>query len=314
MTTENLFVVKYPYQMKHVMRTILLIAAVGLASFLVVFISSHNMGVFNPKGIMALAERNLIVTATLMMLVVVVPVFILLAVFAWRYRASNTKAKYTPDWQSNTTLEIIWWTIPTIIIIALGTITWRSSHTLDPFKPLESNIPPITIEVVALDWKWLFIYPEQNIASVNFVQFPKDTPVNFKITADAPMNSFWIPQLAGQIYAMAGMDTKLHVMATEVGEYAGLSANYSGAGFSGMKFVAKASSREEFDQWVGQVRQSPNTLNFNEYDRLREKSRNNPVSYYSSVEDSLYGKIIMKYMVPSGATPPMPMLIPEMEM
>lgn len=314
MTTENLFVVKYPYQMKYVMRTILLIAAVGLASFLVVFISSHNMGVFNPKGIMALAERNLIVTATLMMLVVVVPVFILLAVFAWRYRASNTKAKYTPDWQSNTTLEIIWWTIPTIIIIALGTITWRSSHTLDPFKPLESNIPPITIEVVALDWKWLFIYPEQNIASVNFVQFPKDTPVNFKITADAPMNSFWIPQLAGQIYAMAGMDTKLHVMATEVGEYRGLSSNYSGAGFSGMKFVAKASSREEFDQWVGQVRQSPNTLNFNEYDRLREKSRNNPVSYYSSVEDSLYGKIIMKYMVPSGATPPMPMLIPEMEM
>lgn len=306
--------VKYPYQMKYVMRTILLIAAVGLASFLVVFISSHNMGVFNPKGIMALAERNLIVTATLMMLVVVVPVFVLLAVFAWRYRASNTKAKYTPDWQSNTTLEIIWWTIPTIIIIALGTITWRSSHTLDPFKPLESNIPPITIEVVALDWKWLFIYPEQNIASVNFVQFPKDTPVNFRITADAPMNSFWIPQLAGQIYAMAGMDTKLHVMATEVGEYGGLSSNYSGAGFSGMKFVAKASSREEFDQWVGQVRQSPNTLNFNEYDRLREKSRNNPVSYYSSVEDSLYGKIIMKYMVPSGATPPMPMLIPEMEM
>jgi len=293
---------------------ILMISAVGSASFLVVFISSQNMGVFNPKGIMALAERNLIVTATLLMLVVVVPVFILLAVFAWRYRASNIKAKYTPDWQSNTALEIIWWTIPTIIIITLGTITWKSSHALDPFKPLESNIPPITIEVVALDWKWLFIYPEQNIASVNFVQFPKDTPVNFRITADAPMNSFWIPQLAGQIYAMAGMDTRLHVMATEEGEYAGLSANYSGAGFSGMKFVAKASSQEEFDQWVQQVRQSPNTLNFYEYDKLAEKSRDNAVAYYSSVEDGLYGKIIMKYMVPGGATPSAPILMSKMEM
>src|SRR3989338_5988431 len=158
------------HTMKKIMRAILMVAALGLVSFFAVYISSNNMGVFNPKGIMALAERNLIITATLLMLIVVIPVFILLAVFAW-----------------------------------------RCSHDLDPFKPLLSNVQPITIQVVALDWKWLFIYPEQNIATVNFVQFPKYTPVNFRITADAPMNSFWIPQLAGQIYAMAGMDTKLHI-------------------------------------------------------------------------------------------------------
>ncbi|OHA79392.1 MAG: ubiquinol oxidase subunit II [Candidatus Yonathbacteria bacterium RIFCSPHIGHO2_01_FULL_44_41] len=302
--------------MKKIMRAILMVAALGLVSFFAVYISSNNMGVFNPKGIMALAERNLIITATLLMLIVVIPVFILLAVFAWRYRASNTKAKYTPDWQSNKALEIIWWTIPTIIIITLGTITWKSSHDLDPFKPLLSNVQPITIQVVALDWKWLFIYPEQNIATVNFVQFPKYTPVNFRITADAPMNSFWIPQLAGQIYAMAGMDTKLHIMAIGEGEYAGLSANYSGAGFSGMKFVAKASSQEEFDQWVQQVRQSPNTLSLYEYNKLAEKSKNNVVAYYSSAEDGLYGKIIMKFMAPTKASPSLsePTAMPEMGM
>ncbi|MDO8603931.1 MAG: ubiquinol oxidase subunit II [bacterium] len=266
--------------------------------------STHNMGVFNPKGVIALAEKDLIVTTTLLMLIVVIPVFVLLAAFIWRYRATNTKATYTPDWSGSKILETIWWAIPTAIIIALGIITWKSTHALNPYTPLVSNVPPITIEVVALDWKWLFIYPEQNIATVNFVQFPVGTPVNFKITGDAPMNSFWIPQLGGQIYAMAGMNTKLHLMASEAGEYAGLSANYSGAGFSGMKFTAKASTQEEFDAWVETVRQSPITLSLSEYDELAQKSRNNPVTYYSSAEENLYGKIIMKYMEPRGILPP----------
>ncbi len=280
------------------MRVIFVAAVVGLTIFFGAYIGSHNMGVFNPKGIIALAEMNLIITTTLLMLIVVIPVFVLLAVFVWRYRASNTKAKYTPDWHSNRALEIIWWTIPIIIISIIAGITWTSSHELDPYKPIVSNVPPITIQVVALDWKWLFIYPEQNIATVNFVQFPKDTPVNFKITADAPMNSFWIPQLAGQIYAMAGMDTKLHIVSNEEGEYAGVSANYSGFGFSGMKFIAKATSKEEFDKWVKEVRQSPNALSLDEYNKLAKKSRNNEVAYYSSVAEKLYTMIIMKYMTP----------------
>ncbi|MBI5798553.1 MAG: ubiquinol oxidase subunit II [Candidatus Yonathbacteria bacterium] len=273
------------------------VAILGVASFLAIYVGNHNMGVFNPKGVIALVEMNLIVKTTLLMFIVVVPVFVLLAVFAWRYRESGT-SKYHPDWHSNSVLEIIWWTIPIIIIAIIARMTWVSSHELDPYKPLDSNIPPITIQVVALDWKWLFIYPEQNIATVNFVQFPVGIPVNFRITGDAPMNSFWIPQLAGQIYAMAGMDTKLHIIANEAGEYKGVSANYSGFGFSGMKFVAKASTQEEFDQWVAQVRQSPIALSQDEYNELAKKSRNNPVAFYSSAENGLYGKIIMKYMMP----------------
>lgn len=278
---------------------ILAVAIFGLIMFFSAYINTHNMGVFNPKGIIALAEMNLIVKTTLLMLIVVIPVFIMLAVFSWRYRAGNAKAKYTPDWHSNITLEIIWWTIPIIIIVFIARMTWVSSHELDPFKPIVSNVTPITIEVIALEWKWLFIYPEQGIATVNLAKFPINTPIHFKITADAPMNSFWIPQLAGQIYAMAGMDTSLHLMASEEGEYNGVSANYSGYGFSGMKFIANASSQTEFDQWVQTVRQSPNVLSYDEYEKLAIKSRNNSVAYYSSYDTGLYAKIIMKYMIPA---------------
>ena len=280
------------------MRMVSVVSALGFFSFLYVYISGHNMGIFNPKGIIALAERNLIITALCLMLVVVIPVFVLLATFAWRYRAGNTKAKYTPDWHSNQALEIIWWTIPAIIIFILATITWKSAHDLDPFKPLNSNVKPITIQVVALDWKWLFIYPEQNIATVNFVQFPKDVPINFEITADAPMNSFWIPQLAGQVYSMAGMSSQLHLMASEEGSYNGLSSNFSGNGFSGMKFIAKATSQEAFDQWIKTVRMSPLSLTLNQYNELVKQSQNNPVAYYATVEEKLYNTIIMKFMAP----------------
>lgn len=286
--------------MKNIMRAILVVAIVAVVSFLFTYMSSHNMGVFNPKGIIALAEMNLIITTTLLMLIVVIPVFVMLAVFSWRYRAGNTKAKYSPDWHKSMVLEVIWWTIPIIIIAIIARMTWVSSHDLNPYKPIASSVQPITIQVVALEWKWLFIYPDLNIATVNFVQLPIDTPINFRITGDAPMNSFWIPQLAGQIYAMAGMDTALHVLASEEGDYAGVSANYSGVGFSGMKFTARASSQDEFDQWVRTVRTSPNVLSIDEYTKLAEKSRDNEVLHYSSIYQGLYDKIIMKFMVPAN--------------
>lgn len=286
--------------MKNIMRSILVVAIVAVVSFLFAYMSSHNMGVFNPKGIIALAEMNLIITTTLLMLIVVIPVFVMLAVFSWRYRAGNTKAKYSPDWHRSMVLEVIWWAVPIIIIVIIARITWVSSHDLDPYKPIASNVQPITIQVVALEWKWLFIYPDQNIATVNFVQLPIDTPINFRITGDAPMNSFWIPQLAGQIYAMAGMDTALHMLASEEGDYDGVSANYSGVGFSGMKFIVRASSKDEFDKWVRTVRMSPDVLSIDEYAKLAEKSRDNEVSHYSSVHRGLYDKIIMKFIVPAN--------------
>lgn len=257
---------------------------------------ANEIAILAPKGTIALQERDLIVTSTLLMLVVVIPVFVLTFFIVWKYRASNKKAIYMPDWASNRVIETIWWAIPGVIILILAIITWKSSHELDPFKPLSGDKTPITIQVVALNWKWLFIYPEQHIASVNFVVFPKDTPVNFEITADAPMNSFWIPQLGGQIYAMPGMNTELHLIATEEGTYKGSSANFSGSGFSGMKFTAASVSDEDFAKWVNTVKSAKESLSIDEYAKLTIPSMNEPVRSYAGVNEGLYDKIIMNYM------------------
>jgi len=253
-------------------------------------LSGCNMTLLNPKGQVGLDERNLIITATLLMLLVVVPVIVMTFLFAWKYRASNTSATYTPKWNHSTKIEIAVWAVPVLIIIALGYVTYKSTHALDPYRPLESDVKPITIEVVALDWKWLFIYPEQGIATVNKIVFPAHTPVNFKITSDAVMNSFFIPALGGQIYAMAGMQTKLHLIANENAEMDGISANYSGAGFTGMKFKAIATSQEDFD-----VKKAPKQLEQAEYAALAKPSQNNPVELYSSVTPNLFQTIVDKY-------------------
>lgn len=263
-----------------------------------------NMTLLDPKGQVGLDERNLIITATLLMLLVVVPVIVMTFLFAWKYRASNTDAVYTPKWNHSTKIEIAVWTIPVLIIIALGYITYKSTHALDPYKPLESDIKPITIEVVALDWKWLFIYPEQGIATVNKIVFPAHTPINFKITSDAVMNSFFIPALGGQIYAMAGMQTKLHLIANQNAEMDGISANYSGAGFTGMKFKAIATSQEDFDAWVSEVKKAPKQLEKAEYEALAKPSQNNPVELYSSFTPNLFQTIVDKY---EGMNPGKPM-------
>lgn len=275
--------------------TLFILALFGVVAWAIWFIAHHNIEVLNPKGIIAAKQRDLIWTATWLMLLVVVPVLVMTLAFAWRYRASNTKAKYSPEWSHSHFAEALWWGIPCIIIVALAIITWTSSHELYPFKPLESDKKPLKIQVVALQWKWLFIYPEQGIATVNLVQFPERTPIDFEITADAPMNSFWIPQLGGQIYAMAAMRTKLHLMASEPGEFRGCSANISGTGFAGMTFVAKASSEQEFDSWV-QSAKSQGVLGGAEYAELARPSESNPVALYSLGEPQLFEQIIMKYM------------------
>lgn len=278
------------------------VIAILLAAVVFVALNKSNFLVLNPAGEVAAQQRELMVVATLLMLVVVIPVFFMTFFFAWRYRESNHKAKYRPDWSHNTVAEFTWWTIPLIIVSILSVMIWRSSHALDPYKPLEQTKEPVTIQVVALDWKWLFIYPDYDIATVNYLQIPEKTPINFEITSAAPMNSFWIPQLGGQVYAMAGMETKLHLIADKAGEYQGSSANLSGSGFSGMKFKTTATSESDFRKWISSAQQSQERLTMESYEQLANPSKNNPPATYSLEQKGLHDKIMMKYMKPNGDT------------
>lgn len=262
------------------------------------FVRDSNVAVFNPKGPVAKEQFDLVVFASLLMLGIVLAVFTMTFYIVWKYRAGNKKAKYQPEYDRSNVAEAIWWLVPFAIITVLSVVIWRTSHSLDPYRQLASDKKPLTVQVIALDWKWLFIYPEQGIATVNYLQIPVDTPINFRLTADAPMNSFWIPQLGGQVYAMAGMETKLHLEASEPGRYQGSSANISGEGFSGMKFTAEAVAQNEFDNWVESAKKLPNALTKSAYDELAKPSRDNPVALYASSERSLYDTVIMKYMMP----------------
>lgn len=264
------------------------------------YLHRTNISLLEPRGPIAEKERNLIIFAALLSLVVVIPVFSMAIFIVWKYRESNTSATYSPDFDHSRIAETIWWVVPGILITILSVVAWNSSHTLDPYRPLSSNVAPVTVQVVALDWKWLFIYPQQNIASVNLLEFPVNTPVSFEITSDAPMNSFWIPQLSGQIYAMPGMSTQLHLAASSRGNFNGFSSNISGIGFSGMTFVARSTSQAQFNAWVRATRRAPHQLSLTAYNGLVKPSQDNPVSYYSSVEHNLYTTIIAKYLLPSG--------------
>lgn len=278
--------------------TFVLLMTLAVVLFTVLSIYSLESVMLNPKGIIALKERNLMIIATLLMLIVVIPVLLITFYVCIKYRATNKKALYRPDWDNNLLAECVWWGLPCLIILALSILTWQSSHELDPFKPLESDKKPLKIQVVALQWKWLFIYPEQKIASVNFFQFPEQTPLNLELTADAPMNSLWIPQLGGQIYAMPAMKTKLHLIANEKGVYRGSSANISGEGFAGMTFKAKASTQEEFEKWVEQTKGSSQPLDEDVYTQLALPSAYHPVTTYQLKDEQLFDQIIMKYMMP----------------
>lgn len=274
-----------------------LVALVSIVAFIAL---NNEVPLLEPQGMIASEQKTLLTTTALLMLLIIVPVFTLVVWISWKYRASNKKAKYSPNWDHNNLLEVIWWGFPLAIIVILAVITYISSHSLDHFKPIESDKPPVRVQVVALQWKWLFIYPEHGIAAVNEVRFPERTPVNFSITSDAPMNSFWIPSLGGQIYAMSGMSTKLHLMADKVGVYNGASANISGEGFAGMKFKAHSTSDIDFENWVHSVKRESPQLNLNEYNNLALPTENNPVKTYTLGDTKLYDKILMKYMNHGG--------------
>ncbi|MDQ7970409.1 MAG: ubiquinol oxidase subunit II [Oxalicibacterium faecigallinarum] len=275
---------------------------------LVLLLSGCDLVLLNPSGDIAAQQGNLIIVSTLLMLIIIVPVIILTFVFAWRYRKGNTEAKYEPDWDHSTKLELLIWGAPLLIIIILGAITWVSTHKLDPYRPLDridasrplpADHQPMTVQVVAMDWKWLFIYPEQGIATVNELVTPIDTPIRFKITASTVMNSFFIPAMAGQIYAMAGMETTLNAVMNKPGTYEGFSANYSGAGFSHMRFKYHAVSDEEFAAWVQKTKaENAESMDRTNYVELEKPSEREPVRRYGKLDAELFEAIVNRCVEP----------------
>lgn len=263
-----------------------------------VFEFREYIAILFPKGIIALEQRNLLLIIQALMLLVIIPVYVLTFLFSWKYRISNPKAKYDPEMVDSPLAELIWWGVPLIMTAIICVLTWVKTYELDPYKPLQSDQKPLTVQVVALNWKWLFIYPEEKIASVNFLQIPKDRPVHFVITADAPMNSLWIPHLGGQIYAMPGMQTELNLIANETGDFRGSSANLSGDGFSGMHFITRASSKEEYEKWVQVVKSSSSSLGKKEYQEMRKWSSNVPPELFKLEDLELFNSILHSYMHP----------------
>lgn len=264
-----------------------------------------------PSGPIARDIDELFWTTVALMSLVLIPVFTMTAWFSWNYRASNRRAPYAPDWDRSFWLEWLVWLVPGLIITLLASMAWIYSHRLSPYKPLESDMPPLEIQVVALDWKWLFIYPEQRVAAVNELSFPVNRPINFKITSNTVMNAFFIPRLGGQIYAMAGMETQLHVIADKPGRYFGENTQFSGRGFPYQNFIAIATSEQGFKDWIAQARQSAGRLDVKEFDRLAQPSIRQPATYYASVTPALFERIMARFTKtearqrppkPSGAT------------
>ncbi len=288
----------FPKQLKVLLITGGILVTLAAVAAAIWFISNHNIAVLNPMGTIADQQRQLLTTSVLLMALVVIPVFVLTFGIAWRYRAGNKKATYSPELTGNKWAEAIWWLIPFAIIVVLAGMVIVSSHTLDPFKKLTSNKPPLKVQVIALEWKWLFLYPEQHVAAVNYLPIPTDRPIDFQLTSDAPMNSFWIPQLGGQVYAMSGMSTQLHLMASKPGDYRGSSANISGEGFAGMTFTTHATPQSDFDKWVAETQKSNKTMTLDTYNDLAKQSKNVPPASYTfpAAYDKLYDTVIMKYM------------------
>lgn len=269
-----------------------------------------DMVVLRPSGYVAAQQGQLVVISTLLMLLIIVPVIVLTLVFAWHYRASNTKAHYTPDWDHSIQLELVIWAGPLLIIIALGALTWIGTHTLDPYRaltridsqrPLSIEAEPLNIEVVALNWKWLFIYPDHGVAVVNELAIPVDIPVRFTITSSSVMNAFYVPAMAGMIYAMPSMATTLHAVINRRGEYEGFSANYSGAGFSHMRFKLLGVNAGEFESWLQKARASKDGLSREEYLELEKPSERVPVMRYGRVATDLFDLIVNR-CVEAGST------------
>ena len=270
-------------------------------------LSACDAVVLNPSGDIAVQQRDIVVISTALMLLVIVPVMVLTVLFAWRYRQSNTAARYEPDWNHSMQLELVIWGGPLLIVACLGALTWMATHLLDPYRPIgrvaagqqvAQEVRPLEVDVVSLDWKWLFIYPEYGVASVNELAAPVNRPIDFRITSSSVMNSLYIPALAGQVYAMAGMETRLHAVMNKPGVYQGFSANYSGAGFSGMHFSFHSVAQHDFDKWIADVKAAGGTLDRGDYLELARPSENVPVHRYATVDSGLYQAVLNRCVEP----------------
>src|SRR6516164_1633551 len=254
--------------------------------------SCQQQGILDPQGRIAAQELLLLINSTAIMLVVVVPVIVATLGFAWWYRSSNARASRSTDEGYEGRTEFVLWSIPALIVILLGGVIWIGSHQLDPRAPIPADPNPLRVDVVALDWKWLFIYPDQGIAAVNQLVVPAGTPVNFRLTSATVMNSFLVQQLGSQIYTMPGMTTHLNLLADNPGEFPGISANFSGNGFAWMRFTVKAVPATDFDGWVAQVRGTGSALDLPGYAELAKPSQDVPPTTYRSVEPKLFERIV----------------------
>jgi cytochrome o ubiquinol oxidase subunit 2 len=266
-----------------------------------------NLVLLDPSGDVARQQSDIMIITTVIIALIIVPVLVAIAVVAWHYRASNERAKYDPNWDHSPQLELWVWAGPLLVIIAVGAVSWIGTHQTDPYraidriasgKPVPADVKPLEVEVVSLRWKWLFMYPQYGIATVNELAAPVDRPIKFKLTGDTMMDSFFIPALVGQVYTMPGMQTILHGVINEPGEYKGFSANYSGSGFTDMRFTFHGLDTQDFDAWVGKVRAAGGDLTLAAYDKLREPSRAAPVQYYAKYDANLYDRILNMCVLP----------------
>lgn len=277
---------------------------------LALMLGGCDTSVIDPAGDVARQQRDIILISTGLMLLIIVPVIILIILFAWHYRQGNRQATYDPDFDHSTTLELVIWSAPLLIIIALGALTWSSTHLLDPFRRLDRIAPgqpidkavtqPLRVQVVSLDWKWLFIYPDQGIASVNELVLPVNREVRFDITSSNMMNAFYAPTLAGMVYAMPGMRSMMHAVLNRPGDYKGYSANYSGAGFSRMTFALRGVDQAGFDRWVGEAKHSGKALGTPLYMELVKPSERVPVMHFAGIEGDLFDRIVDRCVEPGS--------------
>ena len=273
----------------------------GLLLLPLLLLGGCNLVLLDPSGDVARQQSDIMITTTIIIALIIVPVLVAIAIIAWRYRASNKQAQYDAEWDHSPQLELVVWAVPLLIIIAVGAVSWIGTHQTDPYRPLDriasgrpvaAETRPLEVDVVSLRWKWLFMYPQYGIATVNELAAPVDRPIRFKLTSDTMMDSFFVPALAGQVYTMPGMQTILHGVINKPGEYRGFSANYSGAGFTDMRFEFLGMSTQDFDAWIAKVRAAGGDLDRAAYDRLRQPSRAEPVRYYAQFDPDLYERIL----------------------
>lgn len=283
---------------------ILLVALFFVLVFLGTFfvLAGEHALSWHPQGVIARDILDLICTNFVLMFVIIIPTYLLLVWVVWKYCIRKKPAPYEPEHTCSPLGHLLQWGLPTIIVLIMAPITWKATYDLNPYKPIESERTPVKVQVVALNWKWLFIYPEQGIATLNYLHIPAGTPIHLRLTADAsPMNSFWIPQLSGQIYAMTGMTTQLYLMADDPGEYRGHEVEINGDGYSDMTFAVKSTTLSDFEHWVEEVKTSPNDLTIEAYTELRKPNIDSSPKDFGKVPEHLFQKIVESYMYPTGS-------------